>query len=168
MATKKKAAAVTPARRGDPLSIRIDPKVRYGLELLARDQRRSVTGVVEWSILQAFRNETVTIGNKGTFSFEDLLNQVWEVNELERLVRLAFDAPQLMTYEEERMMRVLASTDTCWRSGSSRSKFSDFDFSWILPSWEPLKPVLIEASERPTVTGLTDSDLQRAGLDIAF
>lgn len=170
MATKKKAATAT-TRKGEPLSIRIDPKVRYGLELLARSQRRSVTGVVEWSIAEAFRNQKTTRmawENGGwhemTTSFDVLLSHVWSVNEVDRLIKLAFVSSDLLTFEEDRMSRVLLNTPELWRDWGEGLNPSKFKMFHALKHWDKLRPILVRAADRSTVVGLTDEELTDAGL----
>lgn len=174
MATKKKAAPAA-QRKGEPLSIRIDPKVRYGLELLSRAQRRSVTGVVEWAIAEAFRNETVPMiesvkdGMRKTTvqPFNSYLLSVWSVNEVERWLHLYRYSPDLLTYEEARMIRVLDATGELWADPGimdHMGKPGRFKLVPVLERWEQLRPILVEASERDPVRALTRDDLERAGL----
>ena len=35
------------------VSMRLDPKTKYLIDLLARDQKRTITGVIEWAIERA-------------------------------------------------------------------------------------------------------------------
>lgn len=166
MAAKKQTTAAPATRKGDPLSIRIDPKVRYGLELLSRTQRRSVTGVAEWSILQAFHNEKITVEGGREIPFEHFLSWVWSVNEVDRLIKLYFHGPELLTFEEERMARVIVATPMLW-NGKDRS-IESFELDFALENWDTAKPVIAAAAERPVVTGLTEDDLKAAGLFIPF
>lgn len=157
MATKKKATAQRSAKT-EALSIRIDPRLRYGLELLARQQRRSVTGVVEWAIDQALRNETVT--DSGT-SFDQLVKDLWSPNEVERLVNLARTFPDLMTYDEARMWAVLKDSPDLLKMNHRGTAVLDIA---CLEDWEKLRPLLVSASERQVVKGLTAKELDNAGI----
>lgn len=164
MAGKKKAEGVVAQRKGEPLSIRIDPKVRYGLELLARRQRRSVTGVVEWSIVEAFRNETISDDHGNDVSFEIALEKMlWALNEPERLLRLYFGFQSLMTFDEERMAAVLVATKVLWTRSDERH-FDCFEWAAVLSHWETLRPKVVAASQKPTVTGLSDLEARMGGL----
>ena len=41
------------------VSLRIDPKIKFAIELLAREQKRSITGVIEWAVMQALQGQIV-------------------------------------------------------------------------------------------------------------
>ncbi|NNC24221.1 hypothetical protein HKX42_10290 [Salinisphaera sp. USBA-960] len=161
MATRK--APKDTAKRSAALSIRVDEKTKYGLELLSRIQRRSVTGVVEWAVAQAFSNCTLEMDTGGKSSLDNALNAMWSVNELERVILLAEHAYWLLTYDEERMVEVLRRTKALW--GDHRLSHKVFDFSEVLPAWEKLRPIVMEAAERPVIVGLTKDELRQAGID---
>lgn len=160
MATKKRSAEAKQGSKTDALSIRIDPRLRYGLELLARQQRRSVTGVVEWAIERALRDESIT-DQGGTFA--EALRDLWSPNEFERLVYLATKYPDLMTYEESRMWRVILDTEDFWLD-RKRYIFNDD----VVELWDRLKPLLISASEKSVVIGLTREQLRRIDVDLSI
>lgn len=159
MATKKKSQA---SSKTDALSIRIDPRLRYGLELLSRVQRRSVTGVVEWAIENALRTEQVDPLSEYSSTFAQAVTSTWSPNEPERLQNLAKNYPDLMTYEESRLWRVLAETEPLRAGTGSRSTLL---MSVVNQQWEKLKPLLQEAAERPVLVGLTEEALKAGGVD---
>lgn len=163
----KKAPKKTPDRKTEVLSIRIDPRVKYGLELLARLQRRSTTGVVEWAIQEAFGRELFDPGDNDGHptKLDEELDRLWQINEIERLVALALRRPQLLTFEESRAWKVLKDTAAFWK----HQRYPDFDaFHWkdVLPQWDKLAPLLNEAVERNIVRGLTPEELSAAGISL--
>ena len=167
MATKKSPAKKTPDRKTEALSIRIDPRSRYGLELLARLQRRSTTGVVEWILQEAFRSEVFEQGDqhREQTTLDEVLDGLWQINDVERLVALALRKPQLLTFEEARLWKVIRDTSSLWR----HQRYPDFDaFHWkdVLPQWDKLAPLLNEAVERNIVRGLTPEELSAAGISL--
>lgn len=151
-----------PTRKTEALSIRIEPRMRYGLEILARLQRRAVTGVVEWSIAQAFQNETTRDSKGSEVGFERALDRLWSPNEPERILALRFYYPALMTFEEERLAKVLTSTAVLW--SAREPSYGSFRWDVVLPVWEQLKPVLVAAAERPVITALSEPELNKGGL----
>ena len=158
---KRKSA--TSRRRGEPLSVRIDPKTRYGLELLSRLQRRSVTGVVEWAIAEALRNSTIADSGGRELTVEAALSGAWSVNELERLIALWESYAHLLTFDEERLVAVLVKTPALWHDANRRG-YRQFRWSEVQPAWEALRPIATEAAERATIIGLTNDELKQAGL----
>lgn len=158
-----KRKSSTSQRRGEPLSVRIDAKTRYGLELLSRIQRRSVTGVVEWAIGEALHNSEMFDSKGRTLTVEAALSALWSVNELERLLSLWDSYPHLLTFDEERLIAVLVGTHALWHAHEG-ANYAAFRWATVLPAWEKLKPIASKAAERPVVIGLTDDELGQSGL----
>ena len=167
MPTKKTVKKAAPPK-GEVLSIRIDPRTKYGLELMSRLQRRSVTGVVEWVIQEAFKHEVFESGqhNDQDISLEDALNWLWRINEVERIVALGAAREQLLTYEEARIWKVLKETTGLWKLLSQRG-YDNFRWSDVLPVWDLLKPLIDEAAQRSIVRGLTAQELSQTGIRIS-
>ena len=85
------------ANKSEVVTLRLDPKTRFGLELLSRKQYRTLSSVVEWSI-----NKTL----KGTNGILDLDN-IWDVYESDRLVKTALYQPNLLNYDEQLIWKVI-------------------------------------------------------------
>lgn len=158
----KKAPAVR--RKSDALSIRIDPRLKYVLELAARVQRRAVTGVVEWAITEALADTKVTDKDGRQWPLMDASGLVWSDNELERLMGMWFNFPSLLTYEESRIVEVITRTHELWIDGVPM-RYIDLKWKDALEAWPKLKQQLEIAANRPTLAGLTDDDLKQAGLE---
>lgn len=167
MATKKTAPKL-PERKTETLSLRIDPKTRYGLELLSRLQRRSATGVVEWTLANAFASESVRDAGGHASSLADAMDTLWQPDEPSRFLSMAFFYPALMTYEEERMFAVITATNGMWNNEQWKKgkKFQTFNFESARATWVNLKPLLLDAANKPTVQPLTDAQLNGIGFTI--
>lgn len=113
MARPRKPAGST---KGDSLTIRIRPRVKFGLELLARMQRRSISDVVETLVIKgatdAFVQLTPPDGDSEIPT--NLIDQLWAPTEAERLVNMAELLPDLMNYEEELRWKLIWNTDLLW------------------------------------------------------
>lgn len=114
--------------KGAYLAMRIAPKMKFTLELLARQQHRSATGVVEWMIARAADE---AFGRDSEEEYPDgmrlpsrrsLVDFVWDEDEVIRLVGLAQHLPTLMSHEEESWWRVIQTQPDLWRSISQRMK----------------------------------------------
>lgn len=90
--------------RKESTSIRLEPQVRYLVELAARIQRRNLTNFIEWSLEESLKQ--VKLRPDGE-SIAELTLQLWDVNEFERLIKLASVAPELLTIEEQLIFKVL-------------------------------------------------------------
>lgn len=83
--------------KSETFTIRLTPKLMYGLELLARKQHRTLNGVVQWAI------ERVLQYKKEGIDYQNL----WSADQAERIKILQKHAPHLLTYEEELFLRRL-------------------------------------------------------------
>lgn len=99
----------TPAKRGrkpkpaaekpTQLTIRMPPKLKLGLELLARGQHRSLSQAVEWA-LNAGLSKFQLNSDSYYASLAALLDDVWDFSPPKRAITLLLHAPELMTYED--------------------------------------------------------------------
>lgn len=160
----KKPSKPSSDRKTEALSIRIDPRLKYGLELLSRHQRRAVTGVVEWALSEALSSEVMTDVLENRYTLANVLPTLWSENEIERLLALWFHFPTLLTYEESRLVNVLLRTDELWHR-LPPTKQGDFKLTDVLHSWEKFKPVLTAVADRTPQIGMLDDDLDAAGLN---
>lgn len=92
----------TKPQRKESMSIRIEPQLRYLIDIASRVQRRSLTNYVEWVLEESLKNVKI-----GRLSLSHLALQLWDVNESERLIKLACVAPELLTYDEQLIFKVL-------------------------------------------------------------
>ena len=93
--------------KGESITIRVNPKIKYGVELLSRKQHRSLTSVVEWAIDKALKDsqdgfffpdelyDPVT-GRRSS----DALELLWDPDEISRFIKLAYGWKSLMTYDK--------------------------------------------------------------------
>jgi len=110
--------------KSDVITVRISPKLKYGLELLSRKQHRPLSSVVTWAIEQMmtsheaglFKTRKSVKSGKGTdgSTEEYMLETLWNVHPADRLVKLATHWPELMTYEEEFMVESIIDNEWGW------------------------------------------------------
>lgn len=110
--------------KGETITVRLSPKMKFGLELLARKQHRTISGVVEWAIARALESDelgqaktetTASQSIKGpdgegvpfTITYMPLLERLWAPHESERILNLSKHAPNLLSFEEEVILRIL-------------------------------------------------------------
>lgn len=97
---------VTWVRKGETLTIRIDSRSRYGLDLLGRLKRRSVSELVLAEIREVIERELPKREVEG--KRVGLMEAVWDVFEQDRLVKLAQVAPELLNEVEQKVWRVIS------------------------------------------------------------
>lgn len=93
------------------VGIRIDPKIKFALDIMGRLQKRSLTAVIEWSISQAIDQQSTD--HNGT-SLSTVLDMVWSTDESTRLVMLAIHLPQALTYDELRVWETIKVSSYFW------------------------------------------------------
>lgn len=110
MARKK---GTTPQIKADNINVRLDPKIRYGLELLARKQRRNLSSVVEWALQKAINEPEHGLieMNPSTGVEYNLLYALWDVEESDRLLKMAMWKNELLTFEEERLSKLIRESE---------------------------------------------------------
>lgn len=110
-------------RKSAVLTLRITPKVRYGLELMARVHRETIPEVVARAISEIFAAE-----EGGLFVFTDddgehpknLLNLVWAERPSDQLINLALRYPSVMSRAETATWHRILETPKYWRTERAR------------------------------------------------
>lgn len=92
------------------LTIRLSSKLKFGLELLARLQGRSLSQSVEWALQYALSN--VHAGNSSTLA--SLADRLSKFDGWERAFWLHAANPVLVKFEERHACRIIANSDE-WR-----------------------------------------------------
>lgn len=106
MATKR--APGRPRKSADEqleqFSIRLTPRLKLGLEMLAKVQGRSLSQAVEWAIKVGLNTQRLPPNDKYMFLGE-LLDDLADRDEFKRLLTLYLHAPSLMSFEEAAAMQ---------------------------------------------------------------
>lgn len=109
--TKSKRKTISsPSTKGDVITVRLNPKLKYGLELLSRKQHRNISSLVTWAVEQAINDPEDGLYknmSKGLKIAEpiQMLDVLWDNDPADRLVKIAIHWPELMTYEDELVAR---------------------------------------------------------------
>jgi len=128
----KKASGGGKLSRSEVVTVRFDPKVRYALDLAARAQRRTVSSLIEWAVDRALHEVTTQAPNGQETKITDLLNQIWDVDESDRFLNLAITAPELLTFEEQKILKHMRGFSHLWDGNEPKRKA-------IRDDWEKLK-----------------------------
>lgn len=106
--------------RSETVTVRLDPRLNYLTELAARAQRRTKSSFIEWAIDHALEAVPVP-GTSPTRTISDLISSLWDVEEADRLARLAFEAPFLLTHDEQLVWKLIESNGALWRGAYNLS-----------------------------------------------
>jgi len=120
---KTESGAVT---KGEVITVRLSPKLKYALELLSRKQHRTQSAVVTWAIQEMMNNTEyglIKVNIRGTkFSVDNMLEVLWDVHPADRLVKLATHWSELMTYEEEKLIKAFKEVGSWPKKGDSATE----------------------------------------------
>jgi hypothetical protein len=114
MAEKNRKAKVG-GPRTEVFGMRLDPKLKYLAEIAARKQRRSLANFIEWSIEQALGSVKLVEFEDGLHnrSVLDEANKLWDLEPSDRLIKLAKNHPDLLSYEEQLIWKAIFEVSTC-------------------------------------------------------
>lgn len=105
------------SRKTETLTLRLDPKVKYTIELMSRIRRQSITSVIEAAVeAEAFDLDTPVIieGKRETWSLASAVSEFWSTDVVTRFLGLCAFMPELLTYEEQRIWETIKATPEFW------------------------------------------------------
>lgn len=93
-------------QKSESLTIRLDPKMRFALEFIARVKGQTITKVIERAVIEAADRTDINDDNG-----YDKLNWLsyWDVNEGVRAINLANDGRTHPSFEEEEILDFVKS-----------------------------------------------------------
>jgi hypothetical protein len=80
--------------------IRLDSMTKYLAEIAARNQHRSLANFIEYALIRAL--DSVDLGDGTVWSEQQKL---WDIDEHDRLRKLAKHYPELLTFEEKELLQ---------------------------------------------------------------
>lgn len=105
-------ATGTSQPKAESITVRLDPKIRYGLELMTRKQRRTLSSVVEWALLKAMESEDGGLIEKlKEGEIFNPMTTIWDTEEADRFYNLAAVRPAWLNFEEEKLQKTIIESD---------------------------------------------------------
>lgn len=112
--------------KGKLITIRLTPKMRYSVELLARIQRRnSITAVIEFALEKLLHDKATGLFDGAEF----LPDLVWDDDEAIRFVKLCLSRRDLLTYDEGLVWREIEMNKVYWK-GDNIPDFEKIQLDW--------------------------------------
>ena len=105
-------------KRSEIVTVRFDPKLKYLAELAARKQRRPLSSYIEWAVERSLEQVALQEdwnGDKTTVSDAERMHQLWDLDESDRVIRLAFYLPNLLAHEEQLVWKLIRENGYLWR-----------------------------------------------------
>lgn len=140
-----------PQARKELTNFRLEPQMKYIAEIAARVQRKNLTSYLEWAFEQSFKQVEL---EKDVFLAEKI-GDLWDFDEADRFLKLAYSYPALLTYEESRILKainenfhffkkdksnvVFSESETEQEFDANIPKFKFIDLKKFRDNWEHLK-----------------------------
>lgn len=98
---------------------RLDPRVHFVGELLARLERRTLSSLIEHLIDESGKKELIGYIPSGetetkTITVDRAVSYIWDKDEVMRLIGLALHMPYLLTYEEDNLWEFIKLSPYFW------------------------------------------------------
>lgn len=131
--------------RSETVTVRLDPKLNYLCELAARAQRRTRSSFIEWAVENSLRSvalkQRTADGGISELTLADLVESLWNVEEWERVARLATYTPELLSIEEQKWWSIASDESWLWKKSSGPRTLENIDRKVFRRSWEDIKAV---------------------------
>ena len=141
------------------VGIRIDPKIKFALDITGRLQKRSLTAVIEWAISQAITNQQVDSCGE---TLSSVLDKVWSTDESVRLVKLAYHMPEALTYDELRIWETIKATGYFWhkgKDGTYNPETGKLTVFLVTDNWDAILQHVDRHKGSPTIVPMGEADL---------
>jgi hypothetical protein len=152
--------------RSETVTVRLDPKLNYLCELAARAQRRTKSSFIEWAVAEALGSvilpevqEHIDFDTYRDVSLKERASKLWQVDEPDRVIALALNAPALLNHEEQIIWRIVRECGLVWK-GSYKKPSGEW-------SWSVTEDSLIHANLRehwPTFVAVARGELPTSKL----
>lgn len=147
----------TGSKKTEALTLRLDPKMKYQIELLSRIWHQSITGVIEKAVGRVSRDIETKLANNNSMSISALAEIAWAPDDADRIIRMAGLAPHLLSHDEACIWSVVdAAEDDCFfrywvnekgKLVSIRPRMKAIKLSWSL---------ILERAEQVKKAGVAD------------
>jgi hypothetical protein len=138
--------------------------------IAARQQRRTVSSFIEWAIEHTLENiilreEYDYQGISTTTTLAQEAQTLWDIDEPDRVAKLALRYPELLTHDEQVIWKLVRECDYLWKGHhDEQGKWAyqieedSLDFQRLRDHWESLKRVAsgeADKSDLPLVPMIT-------------
>lgn len=114
--------------RSEIVHLRLNPKMRFALELMARTENRTVSSLLESLVKKALSNKVQMLPDMPRFNLpimprdkelkttdlSEALSCAWDTDKMKRFIKMALYFPHLLTHEEETIWTFIRITDFYW------------------------------------------------------
>lgn len=120
------------------VGIRIDPKIKFALDMMGRLQKRSLTAVIEWAISSAMVQQQID-NQSGGRSVSEAIESIWSTDEATRFINMCFEVPSLLTYDEMRIWDTIKLSADFWMTDTPSIYREHLWDGVVRDHWDKLK-----------------------------
>lgn len=115
--TEKKKSGGGKLSRSETVTVRLDPQLRYLVELAARKQRRTVSSFIEWALEEGLGRIWLKEASQYNepISIADEKQNLWDVDEADRFAKLALRYPDMLNHHEQVLWKIIRENSWVWR-----------------------------------------------------
>lgn len=135
-------------KKTETLTLRLEPKLKFLIELISRMKRQSITGVVESAVEDLAFGLDVSFHDNGTtepLAMVNALANIWSTDESERFLNFCYHLPHLMTYEDQRVWETIKVSPVFFEAKKSKAStprkiesLDQLDRLVVSQSWQSL------------------------------
>jgi hypothetical protein len=117
--------------RSEVITIRLDPRLRFGAELAAAKHRRTLSSFAEWAIEEALKETKV--GDKDESAYE-VMQKAWDIDEGWRFYKYAKKCSRLLKPNEEKLWKVMRDAEDQFDKCMINFNLEDVPYQEV-PEW---------------------------------
>lgn len=129
--------------RSELIALRVTPRTRYGLQLLAQQSRCSLSEAVLSAVEDKFGSgaEGLVHVASGERAPTNVLDRTWSPVEYERVIRTGLLFPNFLTEAERYLWLVIRETPAYWKKGRTGGRQTAGEVNWeaVAVDWPELK-----------------------------
>lgn len=108
------------------VTMRLDERLRYLVDLAARKQRRTASSFLEWAAEKALDAVPLGDGKDKDHTVGGWASYLWNVDPIQRFITLGFEFRDLMTFEEQELWSLIQNNGYLWRGNYN----ADGEYRW--------------------------------------
>jgi hypothetical protein len=143
--------------RSGAATLRLDPKLRYFLELAARHQHRTLSSYLESAAEQSLKEIKLRSPDGSDRFITELMGQLWDADEATRFVKLASDYPDLLDYRDQILWKLIRENQFVRPRSPQGQMAAEPDISRLRSCWPQFVAVAEGEADRSILPGEHDS-----------
>jgi hypothetical protein len=157
------------ASKGETITVRLSPQMKWALEILARIERRTLSGVVEDALIRHVKLSTEEVAEKThnpkyRYALSAPFAEFQPNEEFSRVLALYFVDEFLLSYSEKRTVKLLENLELLRRNPAK-----DWEvMKGVTARWYDFHPLLIDLIWNDVKTAAKDEPPDMSSLEVVL